>query len=113
MVRAGQLRHWVEIRRPISNQGPGGSPDAEGDFTLIDETWAEINEESGQREDEARTEISTVEATIRLRHREDVQPGWRIVHADENAIYQVQAVLNDPTREDHLVCRAERMFGRG
>lgn len=98
----GKLNSKVAIMAPGTVQDdigqPGGSP------TLVARVWASILLPRGVEVIRADRDVSIVPASIRIRHRSDVDATME-VHVGAT-VYKIKAVLPDEQdrKFDHLVC---------
>lgn len=95
-LRAGQLRDRVVIQQKTSGTDPWGAPLPEA-WADYDSVWANIRFISGTESIKAGADVSVVRASIRIRWRQDVTAGMRVVAGA--AVYDVEAVLPGPRRE--------------
>nr|WP_124428928.1 phage head closure protein [Pseudomonas sp. R2-37-08W] len=92
-MRAGDLRHRVELQRPVFSQDP-----VTGEMTPawvgVAGIYAAIESLSARDFLAAAAGQSKVSARIVIRYRAGVDPTMRIVHRDK--IYNIEGVLADP-----------------
>lgn len=95
-LRAGQLRDKVVIQQKTSGTDPWGAPlpEAWADYASL---WSNIRHLSGTESIKAGADTSIVKASIRIRWREDITAGMRVLHGA--AVYDVEAVLPGARRE--------------
>jgi len=91
-MRAGILKHWIELQSHTLIQDP-----ITGDITEVWTTqasvWAEVAPLSGREFIAANAVQSEVRARITLRYRDDVDSDWRI--SFRGKIYNIEAILPD------------------
>ncbi|MDU7586079.1 MAG: phage head closure protein [Acidovorax sp.] len=95
-LRAGQLRDRVVIQQKTSGTDPWGAPLPEA-WADYDSVWANIRFLSGTESIKAGADVSVVSASIRIRWRQDVTAGMRVVAGA--AVYDIEAVLPGARRE--------------
>lgn len=91
MLTAGQLKHRVKLKRPASGFDALGQPTVGMD--LVATVWADIRLPSGLATVKADSDVSQVKASIRIRMRRDVQPGWCAEYRGHD--FLIDAVLPD------------------
>ncbi len=96
MMQAGQLRDRITIQRKTQGTDSWGAPlpEAWEDYASV---WANIRFLSGTESIKAGADVSVVRASIRIRWRQDVTAGMRVLHA--GAVYDIEAVLPGARRE--------------
>ena len=89
-MRAGELRHRLTIQQKTGGTDDWGSPlpDAWADMVKV---WGNVRHLNGTESIRAGAITSIVNASIRIRHRTDVTPAMRVLHAGNR--YDIQAVL--------------------
>lgn len=92
-LKAGRLRHWVDIEKPVTTQDPV-TGEKLVTWTRIASTYAEVVPNSVREFIAAAAEQSLVAARITIRHRTDIDATMRIIH--RGLAYQVLGVLADP-----------------
>lgn len=102
-MSAAQLKHRVKLKRPASGFDALGQP-ADG-FELVATVWGDIRLPNGLAIVKADADVSQVKASIRIRMRRDVQPGWCAEYRGLD--YLIDAVLPDEQAlaSVDLVCR--------
>lgn len=92
-MRAGDLRHRVELQRPVFSQDP-----VTGEMTPawveVAKIYAAIESLSARDFLAAAAAQSKVSARIVIRYRAGIDPTMRIVYRDK--IYNIEGVLADP-----------------
>lgn len=100
-MSAGQLRDRINIKRKAAGQDAIGQPVTS--WELVASVWADIRHQSGLSAIKGGADVSTVKASIRIRHRAGLDAGMRVVHGA--TIYDIKAVLPDDARQYvDLVC---------
>ena len=103
-MQAGQLRDRITIQRKTAGTDAWGAPlpDAWEDYTTV---WANVRHLSGTESIKAGADVSVVRASIRIRWREGVDAGQRVLIG--SAIYQIQAVMPDLGGREYvdMVCQ--------
>lgn len=107
---AQRLRHRVDIEQPLRTQG------SDGDVT---ETWvpvaskvpAEIVPLSGREYITADAAQAGVNARLTIRYMAGIRPDMRVVH--DGTIYDIKAVLPDPTLRRHLTLMCQAGLNEG
>lgn len=100
-MRSGSLRHRVNIEQRTGVDELGQPLDV---WTLVAAVWADIKHLSGLSAIKAGADTSIVQASIRIRHREGLNAGMRVVHGAD--IYDIRAPLPDGKRQYiDLVCQ--------
>lgn len=96
MMQAGQLRDRITIQRKTGGTDAWGAPlpEAWEDYATI---WANVRHLSGTESIKAGADVSVVSASIRIRWRQDVTAGMRVVAGA--AVYDIEAVLPGQRRE--------------
>lgn len=102
MMRSRALRNLVNI------QAPGTGQDADGELSDqwvdVANDYADIRHLSGLETLKGGAETSVVRASIRIRYREGITTGMRVLRGA--TIYNIKAVLPDLARKEHvdLIC---------
>lgn len=102
-MRAGMLRHRVEIqRRAEALDGYGQDTEA---WLPVATVWAAIESLRGRELEAAATRLAEVSHKIRIRYRDGIWPEMRVVYGGR--VFDIQAVLDpdDRRRELHLYAR--------
>ena len=105
MMQAGRLNTRCVIQRRTGGTNDWGEPLPEGWETHAT-VWANVKHLSGSEAIKADAEVSTVRASIRIRHRSDITAGMRVLIG--LAVYDIEAVLSDTARREFvdLACKA-------
>ena len=95
-MQAGHLRDRITIQRKTAGTDAWGAPlpDAWADYATA---WANVRHLSGVESIKAGADVSVVSASIRIRWRDDITAGMRVVAGA--AVYDIEAVLPGPRRE--------------
>lgn len=101
-MRAGQLNSRIALERKVETAtGTGGSTIA---WEHIADVWANIRYLNGVETVKSGFPVSTANASIRIRWREDIDATCRAVYGSgENATYfEILAVLPDATGREYV-----------
>ena len=90
MTTTGQLRHKVTIQKLGDAENEWGEP-VKDEWVDVCSPWADIRQPSGLSAIKADAQVSIVRTSIRIRFRNDVTAGMRVVHGPKT--YSVKAVL--------------------
>jgi SPP1 family predicted phage head-tail adaptor len=95
---------WITIQKPSEGQDSVGQPLTTWD--AFDNEWADIRHVSGLEAVKADATASVVKASIRIRYREDLNSGMRVLHG--STVYDIRAALPDLAGKRYvdLVCEA-------
>lgn len=101
-IRAGKLRHRVEIRRATEARDDFGG--VVQSWTLVAKRWASVDPLRGRERFAAQQVQADVTHKVRLRYTESLMPTDRIVH--DGRTFEIGAVLNvsERDREMELLC---------
>lgn len=94
-MRAGELRQRVQIQHKVTTGGSLGHSSTS--WQVLADVWGDVRHLSGMEGIKAGAITSTVQASCRLRWREDVTPAHRI--ALNGTAYNIEAVLPDTRRQ--------------
>lgn len=106
VIAAGRMSKRVQLQRRAAGVDSAGQPN--GTWTTFATVWADIRVASGLGEVAAETvsadqQVARARASIRIRHRTDVDHDCRVVHNSD--VYDVRVPLFDPQGEFvDLVC---------
>lgn len=102
-MQAGKLNTRITIQRPGTDQDELGQPVA--GWVDVATVWADVRHLSGIGAIKAGGEVSLVKAAVRIRRRDDITAGMRVVVG--TTVYEVEAVMPPAARQDHtdLVCK--------
>jgi len=103
MMQAGRLNRRCVIQQPGTATDELGQPIP--GWTDVATVWADIRLKSGLEAIKAGAPVSTVQASIRIRYRGDVNAGMRVVH--NLVAYDIVAVQPDVGGREYvdLVCQ--------
>jgi len=102
-MQAGRLRHRVAIERPVSTRDHfGGVVES---WQTVATVWAEIHPLSGREFLAAQSTQSGVTTRITLRELPGVTAAMRVNH--DGTLYNIRAVLPDPTLKRHITLMCE------
>lgn len=106
MLRAGDLSDRITIQQRGATRTPSGQP-VPGDWAPLVTVWADVQHLSGTGAIKAGAETSTLQASMKVRRRNDIDAGMRVQF--EGALYQINAILPGKAR-DHmfLVCEVTK-----
>ena len=97
-MQAGRLNSRCVIQQPGTAADELGQPiPGWADLATV---WADIRMKSGLEAIKAGAQVSTVQASIRIRCRQDVNAGMRVVHNLTN--YNILAVMPDVSGREYL-----------
>lgn len=101
-MEPGKLKHRCSLQQPATGQDGTGQPLT--GWVEVARFWADIRHTGGLEAIKAGATTSTVQASIRLRHRTGIHSGMRVVSG--GATYNILAVLPDEAQRQHtdLVC---------
>lgn len=109
MIAAGKLRHRVVIKQlAMARDGIGGVVESWAELATV---WADIVPLSGREFIAAQAAQAGVTARITIRYREGITAAMRIEHGAD--IYNIKAVLPDPTLRGHLTLMCEMGVNHG
>lgn len=108
-MRAGLLRHRIQLQAPASGQDAFGEPLV--GWVNVATVWADIRFESGMQSIKADSPVSVAKASIRIRHRAGVVAHWRALHG--TVVFDIKAVLPDRTDKRHLDLSCETGANNG
>ena len=98
-MKAGQLRHLGVIEALVTTQdeNTGAIQENWQEFARV---WAHINPLSGREFVAAQAVQAGVNTRITIRHRDGVRPSMRFNY--RGTLYDIRAVLPDPTLKRHI-----------
>lgn len=97
------LNHRIDIESRQSGEDELGQPIET--WTIVASVWADVRHLSGVSAIKAGADVSVVQVSVRIRHREGLNAGMRVTHA--GAHYDVMAALPDGRNQYiDLVCKA-------
>jgi len=97
-MKAGQFSSLVTVQQRASGQDPAGQPLIT--WEKVASVWANIRHRSGLEAIKADADTSIVKASIRIRYRDGINAGMRVLHGA--TIYDIKAVLPDVAKKEHL-----------
>lgn len=106
-MRAGTLRHRVRIEQPVTGRDPQTGDTIETWATYVDNLPAEVVPLSGREFLQSGANQSELTARATVRWDANLQTTMRLIH--QGRVYQITAVLPDPTFRRH----ATLMLGTG
>lgn len=100
---AVKLNKRITIQKMGPDQDEIGQP-IPADWVDVVTVWADIRHQSGMEAVKADAPVSVVKASIRIRYREGINAGMRVLHG--STAYNITAVLPDVAKKEHvdLVC---------
>jgi SPP1 family predicted phage head-tail adaptor len=102
-MQAGRLRHRVAIERSVSTRDDfGGVVESWQNLATV---WAEIHPLSGREFLAAQSTQSGVTTRITLRELPGITAAMRVNH--DGTLYNIRAVLPDPTLKRHITLMCE------
>lgn len=103
-MNAGKLNRRVSIEAKSGGVDSWGQPLPDA-WAPVCTVWASIKNLSGLGAIKADAAVSTVKTSIRIRWREDVKAGMRVVHGA--TVYRIEAVLPDAAGREFVDLVAE------
>lgn len=105
MLRAGTLNKRVEIWAKSPGKDAWGQPLPEA-WEVYARLWANIRHPNGSESIKADAPVSKVQASIRIRFRQDITGGMQVRY--RGTVYDIKAPLPDLERQEFvdLVCEA-------
>ena len=102
-MQAGKLNTRVTIQRPGTAEDELGQPIP--GWVDVATVWADVRHLSGIGAIKASGEVSVIKASVRIRRRDDLTAGMRVVVGP--TVYGVEAVMPPAAQQDHtdLVCK--------
>lgn len=99
-MRAGKLRHRVEIHRPTETRDVIGG--VTRTFAKINTRWAAVMPTAGRELTHAGVIRADVTHEVRMRHFDDLDRTDRLVH--DGRTLQIESILNPDERRVEMVC---------
>lgn len=90
-MRIGSLNHRITVRKPVPERDAAGQPIPA--WITVATLWADILHKNGAETIRADRETPTVQASIRIRYRTDVDSSMQVMHGSK--VYRITAVLPD------------------
>lgn len=102
-MNAGRLNRRIAIQQRLGTENELG--ERVSGWRNVATVWASIIQKSGIETVRSEMELSVVSASIRIRYRNDVSAGMRVL--DGSTVYDIQAVLLDNVTKKYvdLVCQ--------
>ena len=102
-MQAGTLNTRITIQRLSGASDELGQPVAA--WVDVATVWADVRHNTGLGAIRAGGEVSVVKASVRIRRRDDLTAGMRVVVGP--TVYQIEAVPPPVARQEHtdLVCQ--------
>jgi SPP1 family predicted phage head-tail adaptor len=100
MMRAGQLRHRVQLQRQRLADDLVGGDDVS--FTHVATLWADVSTIGGREFWEAKKLVPELTHQVEIRYRADVAPGMRFTF--RNAVLRIHAAPDPDERRIRLLC---------
>lgn len=94
-MKAGDLRHRVELQHKVSPRDPGSGEYGEPVWQKLVAVWAQVSPLSARDLIAAQTAQSEATARVVIRYRSDVLPTMRIVHRG-----QIYSIEGPPLEDD-------------
>jgi SPP1 family predicted phage head-tail adaptor len=107
MLAAGKLNKRVILQQLVAGQDAIGQPVQT--WSALATVWANVLLKSGAQTIKAGADVSTVQASIRIRRRTDVTAGMRVL--DGATVYDIKAVLPDEESKERIDLVCERVGG--
>jgi SPP1 family predicted phage head-tail adaptor len=98
MLRAGLLRHKIEIQNKVTRRSATGGEMVTWDAFAY--AWASIEPLSGKEYFSARQAQATISHKIMMRYQSGIKPYYRISWGERN--FDINAILNDGERNVSL-----------
>lgn len=101
-MRAGNLRHRIQIQQPVMIQDDYGSPVET--WQTICEVWASILPLRGQELFQAQQWQSKISHKVTIRYRSGISPRYRVLFGDR--VFEVETVINvtELNRDVQMLC---------
>jgi SPP1 family predicted phage head-tail adaptor len=109
-MKAGKLRHWGAIEALASTQDATTGATREA-WHRVAHVWALISPLSGREYIAAQAVQAGVNTRITIRHRDGVLPTMRFSY--RGTLYDIRAVLPDPTLKRHINLMCESGVSEG
>ncbi len=101
----GKLKHRVTVQQLTSGQDSIGQPQTS--WTTVATVWADVRYLNGLEAVKAGAEVSSAQASVRVRKQSDFTPAMRIVHSGVNL--QIKAILPDEQGGVYMDLACERV----
>lgn len=105
-MRAGPLNRKITIQRQDDTKDEYGEKIPGAWLDVAKDVPANIAHKSGLETVKSGVNLSIVQASIRIRYRDGITAGMRVVHG--NTVYDIRAVLSDASGREFvdLVCQS-------
>ncbi|MDR0215620.1 MAG: phage head closure protein [Comamonas sp.] len=104
-MQSGKLDEPIVLQRKGGGKDSWGTP-VPGDWADAGQVWANFHSQSGSAAIKAGADVSVVRVSVRIRWREDVVEGMRLLKLSGGAVYDIEAVLPSSGRVYlDLVCK--------
>lgn len=100
-MRAGKLRHRIEIQKPVEVENPQGEPVKS--WELVDTVWASIDPISANERFTALQVMGEVTHQIGMRYRQ-IDTAWRLKYGQR--VFNIDSSLNYEERNVRLTILA-------
>jgi len=108
-IAAGHMRHRITIESSAQSRDEWGG--VIETWSHVAEVWGEVRPLSGREFVAAQAVQAGVTARITIRFRSDIAAAMRVRHGAD--VYNVRAVLPDPTLAGHLTLMCETAVNNG
>jgi len=98
-MRIGQLRHRVELQRPVDNQD--GYGEVKRTYTTDTTVWASIEPLQGREFEYAQQISAETTLKITIRYNSNVTPKYRLKFGTR--IFEITSLINPKERNEYLV----------
>ena len=105
-MRAGELRHWVELWKPTKTTADSG--DVIETYAQVATVPANVKPLTGAELMQARQMSAEVSHAISLRYYAGLGPGWKIVLGDRT-LFATSVVNVDEGNREHQVMATEKV----
>ncbi|TAK84515.1 MAG: head-tail adaptor protein [Aquabacterium sp.] len=101
-MKTSDFNRRGRLLKPVSTEDALGQPSI--GWVEVAPVWANIRHMSGLASIKAGAKSSEVQASVRIRYREDVLSGWRFTY--KATAYDVKAIAPDMKRREYvdLIC---------
>lgn len=110
-MRAGALNRRVTIQKLTTTLDEYGEPTGPSIWVDVVTVWASVKHASGLETVKSGLTVSVVSTSIRIRYRDDVTAGMRVVHGV--TVWDIRAVMPDVSGREYydLVCQVGQNQG--
>ena len=102
-MRAGKLRHLVDIQEPVETQNAYGEPEVSWS-NVATKVWADIQPLRGREFFASRQFNAEVDVRIVMRYRSDVTAKMRVLHGSNEYYIDTPINVGERGRELQLMC---------